>query len=74
MRRIRRITIQVSEGFYNMLEKERANVNVKLNKKMGIPKNLTITNFTEMLANQRAKIPKLNISAFKNVKKKRGCI
>jgi len=67
MMRRKTVTIKVGQSFYDILEKRRQ----ALQKKVGYKKNITQTNFTELLAKKGIKFPKININIPKNVKRKK---
>ena len=69
MRRIRKVHIHTSEGFYNLLNEEKK----KFQKQIGL-NNIPFPIFTEMLAKSRMKFqyPKLDVVGLKNVKRKKS--
>jgi len=68
-RKIQTVNIRVGSNFYRMIEAQRK----ILQEKIGFKRNLTSTDYTEMLARSgQLKIPKLKINLFKNAKKQKG--
>lgn len=62
------VHIKVSSNFYDLLERRRQ----QFQKKIGFRKNITQTNFTELLMKSGLKLPKINLGVFKNDKRKKG--
>lgn len=72
MRRLTKsVHILVDNNFYQNLERERKKLNLKLNKKLGFNKEITITAFTRMMAD-KYNFPKINIGGqFEKQKRRR---
>ena len=70
MRRIRKVHIQTSEGFYDLINKERK----KFQRQIGMSRAMPFPVFTEMLSRGKVNFsyPKLDVVGFKNVKRKKG--
>lgn len=64
---IKKVKIDVSENFYNLLEKQRRITEQKL----GITKQITQPRLTELLIRSGLKFPKINFNLFENVKRKK---
>jgi len=64
MRRIRKVTIAVSEDFYNLLEKERNKESIKYNKFVGGNRTISFPVITQIIATRANNL-------FYNVKQKR---
>lgn len=73
MRRIRRVTIKVSQGFYDILNNERARLSRDISKKIGFQKNVSILAVTEFMAQRMNSDRKGRIGHY-NEKQKRRCI
>jgi hypothetical protein len=71
MRRKRAVRISVSEDFYRILESEKNKFQQQLNSKMGIHKNITTTNFTDIIANKKIIFPRIKIGGIDEFKKQK---
>ena len=74
MRKIRKVSILVSENFYNKLNQERKEFDNEIRKNVGITKEVSFPSYTELIAMQKKKLLNLNTGVFKNAKQKRRCI
>lgn len=72
MRRLRKVHISVSEDFYNLLNKHRIEYSSNVKKNTGINRDITLTNFTEIIARNKVIFPKIKINLFNNVKEQKS--
>ena len=74
MRRIRKVHIFVSEDFYKILEDNRKKTEQRLRTGSMLNKGLSNPMFTQLLANNKIKLPEITFNFNKNakIKKRRG--
>lgn len=75
MRRLRPVTIKVSEKFYRFLESEKNKFRDDIRRQVGFKKDITTINFTDILVNNKIVFPKIKLGGINEFKKqKRRCI
>lgn len=71
MRRLRPVQIKVSPNFYRWMESEKRKLSEEINRKTGFRKDISIINFTDILANNKIIFPKIKIGGLDEFKKQK---
>lgn len=71
MRRLRTVSIKVSENFYRFLEAEKNKFKEDISNRTGFKKDITTVNFTNIMANNKIIFPKIKIGGLNGFQKQK---